>query len=106
MTKKNSLITWIEGELTDAKARDLITLPVHNKTTITDYMIICTGTSNRHVKAIADKVTEHAKKKAHPPLSVEGEQSAEWIVVDLGEVIIHVMQQETRDFYQLEKLWG
>ena len=69
-------------------------------------MVICTGTSNRHVKSIADKIGESAKKSGIPPIGTEGEQTCEWVLVDLGDAIIHVMQQEARDFYQLEALWG
>jgi ribosome-associated protein len=69
-------------------------------------MVICTGTSNRHVKSIADKLAIKAKADGLPPISIEGEQDAEWVLVDLGDAIVHVMQQEARDFYQLEELWG
>jgi ribosome-associated protein len=105
MPNKNTLIDWITKQLDDSKAKDIVTLDVRKLTSITDYMVICTGTSSRHVKAIADKFAESAKENGFIPL-VEGEQTAEWILVDIGDAIIHVMQQETRDFYQLEKLWG
>ena len=106
MPRKPILTQWLRTQLEDSKAKDIVILEVRDLTSITDYMVICTGTSNRHVKSIANKLVEYAKKHKHPPLSMEGEQSAEWVLVDLGDAIVHVMQQETRDFYQLEKLWG
>jgi len=91
--------------LDDLKAKDVVVLDVRSLTTITDTMIMASGTSTRHVKALADQVIEQAKQAGYRPLSVEGEREAEWILVDLADVIVHVMLPATRDFYQLEKLW-
>ena len=93
-------------KIEDLKGRDIIDLNVEGKSTITDTMIVCSGNSKRHVVSIAENVILEAKQAGHPPLSVEGQDTGEWVLVDLGEVIVHVMQDETRDFYQLEKLWG
>jgi len=91
--------------LEDSKGRDLTTLPVADLTDITDYMIIVSGSSNRHVKSLVDHVVEAAKKAHHPPQGVEGRETNEWVLVDLGDVLVHVMQAETRKFYDLERLW-
>lgn len=91
--------------LEDLKGRDLVILPVANLTDITDYMILASGTSNRHVKSLVDHLVETAKSVEHPPRGVEGRETNEWVLVDLGDVLVHVMQADTRTFYDLERLW-
>ena len=91
--------------LDDMKAVDIVVLDVSKKSSIADYMIVASGTSDRHVKAVANNVVEDAKKAGHVPLGVEGSNEGEWVLVDLGDVIVHVMMPAVRDFYQLEKLW-
>lgn len=97
---------FIVDKLDDLKARDIQVLDVTGKSTITDCMIICSGNSSRHVNAIAEHLATEAKHAGLAPLGVEGKGLGEWVLVDLNEVIVHVMQEEARDFYQLEKLWG
>jgi ribosome-associated protein len=103
--KTTPLVRLVEHAIEDIKGLDLRFIDVRELTTITDYMVVCTGTSNRHVKSIADNVIVRAKEAGHRPLGVEGLDAAEWVLVDLGDVVAHVMQAQTRAFYQLEKLW-
>ncbi len=87
------------------KAEDIIAMDVREKTSITDWIIVASGTSSRHVKSVAGHVAQVAKQAGTPPFGVEGEEAGEWVLVDLGDVIVHVMQREVRAFYDLESLW-
>jgi ribosome-associated protein len=91
--------------LEDLKATDVVALDVRKMTTVTDIMVIASGTSDRHVKSLADAVVMACKKAGVAPLGVEGEREGEWVLVDVGDIVIHVMQPRIRDFYALEKLW-
>jgi ribosome-associated protein len=106
MIHKPTETNWLHTVLDDAKAKDISILDVRRLTSITDIMAICTGTSNRHLQSIASKLAEQAKAAGNPPLSVEGEPGTDWILVDLGDAIVHIMLQETRTFYALEQLWS
>ena len=101
-----ALQDFVIDKIDDLKGQDIIALDVQGKSSITDCMIICTGTSSRHVMSIADHVVQESRTAGLLPLGVEGENVADWIVVDLGDVIVHVMQDESRRLYELEKLWG
>ena len=105
LIKPSPLTKLAVGALEDLKAVDLKVLDVRKLTTITDTMVVCTGTSNRHVKSIASNLVAVAKHAGHQPAGVEGMEMGEWVLVNLGEVIVHIMQLQTRAFFQLEKLW-
>ncbi len=101
----DELLQWVLDALDDLKARDVVVLDVRGKTSVTDYMVVASGTSDRHVHALANQVVEKVAEHKIKPLGVEGEHSRDWVLVDLGDVIVHLMLPEARDFYQLEKLW-
>lgn len=104
--KKNKLVDVTLEALNEAKALDINIFDVTNLTSISDFMIVASGRSNRQVSSIADKVIEAAKKNHYKTLGVEGKREGEWVLVDLGDVIVHVMHPESREYYQLEKLWN
>jgi ribosome-associated protein len=91
--------------LEEIKGIDLIALDVRQITSIADSIIIASGSSHRHVQSLADNVLRRAREAGVRPLGVEGEQIGDWVLVDLGDVIVHVMRPEVRAFYNLEKLW-
>ncbi len=99
---KNTVLNALD----DMKAKDVVCLDVKPLTSMADFMVVASGTSSRHVKATADRVAEYARNIGIKPLGVEGAQAAEWILVDLNDVIVHVMMPEARRFYDLEKLWS
>lgn len=95
----------VHKALADLKAEDIVELDVTDKTSITDHIFVATGTSSRHVKSIASNVVAESKHAGLLPLGVEGEVDAEWVLVDLGDVVVHVMQHQVREFYDIESLW-
>lgn len=101
----STLKNIVVDALADLKAEDIQVLDVRDLTLITDHMIIATGNSHRHTQAIARNVLHEVKKQAYPTIGVEGEQTGEWILLDLGDVIVHIMLAGTREFYRLDKLW-
>jgi ribosome-associated protein len=101
----SSLRTQVLNALDDLKAKDVKEIDVRGKTSITDILVIASGTSTRHVKSIADEVVKFAKRAGVAPLGVEGEREAEWVLVDLGDIVVHVMLPRVREFYGLERLW-
>lgn len=95
----------IHSSLEGTKGQDIRILDVTKLSNVMDILIIATGTSNRHVKSLANNVIEDGKKASFRPIGVEGMDAGEWVLVDYGDIVLHVMQQATRDFYELEKLW-
>ena len=102
----NQLSKFIVDALYDGKAQDVVKLDVRDMTSVTDYMIVASGTSNRHVKSLADNIAEKTREEGHKPIGVEGEEGSEWVLLDLDDVLLHVMLPKVRDFYNLEKLWS
>ena len=95
----------VVAALEELKAKDVREIDVRGKTSIADTLIIASGTSTRHVKSIADEVVKYAKQAGMMPLGVEGQREAEWVLVDLGDIVVHVMLPRIREFYGLERLW-
>ncbi|MEN0105710.1 MAG: ribosome silencing factor [Pseudomonas sp.] len=91
--------------LEDVKAQDITAIDVRGKTSVTDFMVIASGTSNRHVKSLVDNVLEKVKEKGVRPLGSEGLDTGEWALLDLGDIVVHVMLPTARQFYDLERLW-
>ena len=103
--QSEALVKLAVAALEEIKAQDITTIDVRGKTSITDFMLIASGTSSRHVKAMADNVLDKVKAQGVRPIGSEGLDSGEWALLDLGDVVVHVMQVTTRQFYDLERLW-
>lgn len=101
----NELLNAVLNDLSDLKALNVNPLDVRHLTSITDYMVIASGTSSRHVHSIADNLIHKMKERAITPNGIENDSDDEWVLVDLGDVVVHIMQPRTRDYYNLEKLW-
>lgn len=104
--KIDELKTLAVEALKDLKAEDILVLDVTDKTSVTDWIIVATGTSSRHVKSLANNVASAAKEAGVKLLGSEGHEDGEWVLVDLGDVIVHVMQRQAREYYDLESLWS
>jgi len=100
------LLTLVTQSLDDKKGQCIEVMDVRDRCSFADHMVIVTGSSSRHVKSLANEVTMMSKKNGLIPLGVEGVSTGEWVLVDLGDIIVHVMQAKVREFYQLEKLWS
>lgn len=106
MNDSEALKSLAVAALEDMKAVDLVVLDVGHLTDVMEYLIVASGTSNRHVKSLAENVVVESKKAQMPPLGVEGQDAGEWVLVDLGGVVVHVMLPATRAFYDIERLWS
>ncbi len=100
------LLEMIRQEVDEHKGQDITVLDVRDKTSITDFMIVVTGTSERHARALCEYVSEKVKKLGIQHAGFEGQEGSDWVLLDLGDVILHVMTRQAREFYQLEKLWS
>ena len=109
MNSKNqdvqTCLNVVHEALLDVKAKDILAMDVSSISNVSDAIVIASGTSTRHVKALADNVAEEARKAGFRPIGVEGERDAEWILIDLGLIVVHVMLPTARKFYDLESLW-
>lgn len=104
--KSEKLSQLVVDALEDGKGLDIVKLDVSDMTTVTDWMIVASGTSGRHLRALIDNVAEKAKAAGHRPIGVEGEEGGEWVLLDLQDALVHVMLPKVREFYNLEKLWS
>ena len=102
----NNIAKIIHKVLSDNKAKDIIKIDLEKKSSIADFMIICSGTSNRHVISLSNYLVEALKKENLNTLSVEGIRSGDWVLVDAGDIIIHLFKNEVREYYGLEKMWA
>lgn len=103
--KPASLLNEIVGWLDDAKAVNIVTIDLDGKSSIGDYMVIASGRSDRHVGAIADQLQEKLKETGEARVRVEGKEACDWVLLDTGDIIIHIFRPEVREFYNLEKMW-
>jgi ribosome-associated protein len=103
--KSEKLKEIVLKSLEDMKAQDINVLDVKERTSVTEYMIVASGTSSRHIKSIADNVVGDVKEKGILPLGIEGGTGSDWVLVDLGDIVVHVMMHSAREFYDLERFW-
>jgi ribosome-associated protein len=99
------LLETVLSALDENKAEEIVTIDLRGKTEIGDYMIICTGRSTRQVSAISESLAQRVKDEFGHPVRMEGKDTGDWVLVDTGDVIVHVFRPEVREFYQLEKMW-
>ncbi len=106
IVESGSLRDLAHAVLEDAKAEDIQIIDLRDRSSFADFMLVASGNSTRQVKAMADRLVERAKAAGVKPLGVEGDREAEWVLVDLADVVVHLMLPQTRAFYNLEKLWS
>tara|TARA_B100001093_G_C26411929_1_gene835979 strand:+ start:231 stop:551 length:321 start_codon:yes stop_codon:yes gene_type:complete len=101
-----NILKQIIEDLEDNKALDIVSLDVKKKTSITDFIVFATGTSNRHIYSLSRSIYEKLKKDGFKNSVIEGDNTTGWIVIDTGDVIVHIFKKESREFYNLEKMWS
>lgn len=100
------MLSLVTASLDDDKAEDVVVIDLAGKTTIADYMVVASGTSSRHISAMAEHLLEKMKAQGEGPAAVEGAGQSEWVLIDLGDVVVHLFRPEVRAFYAIERLWG
>ena len=105
-TGSEALLSLILSSLDQDSAEEIVTIDLNGKSSIADHMVVCSGRSSRHVAAVAEKLVERLKAEAGVIARVEGKETADWVLIDAGDVIVHVFRPEVRSFYQLEKMWA
>lgn len=100
-----AILKTVLASLEDSKAEDIVPIDIRNKTSLADHMVVASGRSHRHVAAIADHLLQSLKEAGALNIRVEGQQGADWILIDAGDIIVHVFRPEVREFYNLEKMW-
>nr|WP_230080061.1 ribosome silencing factor [Alteripontixanthobacter maritimus] len=105
-TEPGSLHALVIHELDENQAQDVVSIPLEGKSSIADHMVIASGRSTRQVGAIAQKLAEEVKHAGHGPVRLEGLPAADWVLVDAGDVVIHLFRPEVRSFYNLERMWA
>ncbi|MDQ7090131.1 MAG: ribosome silencing factor [Methylococcales bacterium] len=102
----NELLTLVTAELDERKGEGITVINVKDKSSVTDFMVLVTATSERHGQSLANYVAIKIKEQGLKPLGIEGEQGSEWVLLDLGDIVLHIMTSQMRELYQLEKLWS
>ena len=101
-----ALLARVQRQLDDDQAQDVVTIDLAGKSSIADHMVIASGRSTRQVAAIAQKLAEEIKRAGHGPVRLEGLPAADWVLIDAGDVVVHVFRPEVRSFYNLERMWA
>ena len=106
MHGSEALLAHVLNWLDEAKAENVVTIDIRNKSSLGDYMIIASGRSDRHVGAVAEQIQRKLKEEGHGKARIEGQAHCDWVIVDIGDIIVHVFRPEVREFYNLEKMWS
>ncbi|NOQ35896.1 MAG: ribosome silencing factor [Methylococcaceae bacterium] len=102
----DELLALVTAELDERKGQSISVIDVKDRTSVTDFMILVTASSTRHAQSLSAYVSEKVKKQGFKPLGIEGEQGSDWVLLDLGDILLHIMTAQARELYQLEKLWS
>jgi ribosome-associated protein len=106
MHGSEALLAHVLNWLDEAKAENVVTIDIKNKSSLGDYMVIASGRSDRHVGAVAEQIQRKLKEEGHGKARIEGQAHCDWVIVDIGDIIVHVFRPEVREFYNLEKMWS